>query len=1063
MSSLSLNFPSTLFVSVLLFTQWVSAGQTTSDFTKDIQPIFNNHCTACHNQAQSKGDLRLETYDQVFKGGKNGPVLVKGKSGQSPLFMLPSGKDETVMPPPKNTVGAAPLSAGELEIIKRWIDEGAPGSSTVYVNGPVHWHALPANLNPIEAVAISADAQFAACSRANQIFLYDLPTNSFAGRLFDPALPKETADRDYIFSLAFSPDGLLLAAGGYRNIKLFRRALPAPLLTLDSENQNSTAAACSADGKWIATCGPKNGIRLWEATSGKLAHDLSGHTETVRAFQFSPDSSRLCSVSADKTIRVWDLAGKEQGRAQAPAELNAVAWLPDGKRIAAGCADNIIRVWTPPASGSGPAGSAAATTATEWPAPKELKGHSAAVTALCALAPNIIFSGSTDGSVRLWDADSGAEQKKMDHGAPVAAVAARGDGQRLASAGGNFVKTWKPDGKPGSTLKGDRRIYEAQAEAERNAAFQKEQVTYFKSNVQENEKTVALETENVKKAGEKAKSVSVEATQKQDAAKKASDAKAELQKTFTQPLADFKKAKEAKEAAEKIAAAAAKESAPVNDKLTAAKAAVAKAGEAKNAADKTLAELKSNPKGAAPETDAAKTRADAAKTALDQAAAAQSAIEKAVADGAAKTKAAEDAKNAALKIFNALAEKTKDAEPKQNAAEKAAADAVKALTEAELARTAAEQNHERCMNALKSVSDALTASKTALVQAENEQKQADANFESAKKAASESEKAVRAIAFSPDNRLLASAGEDRIIHTWSSETGKGGGQYEGQNDAINSVAFLPDGRMLSIGAGPKALIWNPLSAWKLERTLGSADEKSPLMDRVLALAFSWDGKLLVSGGGIPARTGELKIWNAADAPSTGSGKGSLLRDIPDAHSDTVFCVAFSRDNRFLASGGADKMVKIFDPANGKLVKLFEGHTNHVLSVAWKRNGRMLVSGGADKVAKLWDLVTGEQTKTIEGFKKEVTGVSFLDAQNEILIASGDTPMHSAKEDGNRVRNYQAGAEYIQAAAATPDGKLIVAGGNDSILRIFQSSKDQALQSFEPPKDEARAAQSDGKK
>ena len=63
---------------------------------------------------------------------------------------------------------------------------------------------------------------------------------------------------------------------------------------------------------------------------------------------------------------------------------------------------------------------------------------------------------------------------------------------------------------------------------------------------------------------------------------------------------------------------------------------------------------------------------------------------------------------------------------------------------------------------------------------------------------------------------------------------------------------------------------------------------SPLIDRVTSLDFSPDGKLLASGGGDPSRSGELKLWNVAD--------GTLAKDLPDAHSDTVLGIKFSPIN-----------------------------------------------------------------------------------------------------------------------------------------------------------------------
>ena len=97
-------------------------------------------------------------------------------------------------------------------------------------SGPIVWQPLPEGLNPIYAVALTSDGQFAACARANQIFIYHVPSGQLVGRLTDPQLIKEglygkpgAAHRDLVQSLAFSPDGDLLASGSFREVKLWRR------------------------------------------------------------------------------------------------------------------------------------------------------------------------------------------------------------------------------------------------------------------------------------------------------------------------------------------------------------------------------------------------------------------------------------------------------------------------------------------------------------------------------------------------------------------------------------------------------------------------------------------------------------------------------------------------------------------------------------------------------------------------------------------------------------------------------------------------------------------------
>src|SRR5882672_2325855 len=161
------------------------------EFSKDIQPILKAHCLACHTHGQVKGELRLDTIELMLKGGESGPAIVKGDAEKSLLYQVVAGKEELVMPPKKNKVGATPLNAKEMDLLKRWIDAGAPATpaSLVLHTEPPQWRPLPPGLNPIHSVAMTGDAQLAACGRANQIFVYSLGgIGALSARLIDPAL-----------------------------------------------------------------------------------------------------------------------------------------------------------------------------------------------------------------------------------------------------------------------------------------------------------------------------------------------------------------------------------------------------------------------------------------------------------------------------------------------------------------------------------------------------------------------------------------------------------------------------------------------------------------------------------------------------------------------------------------------------------------------------------------------------------------------------------------------------------------------------------------------------------
>jgi WD40 repeat protein len=186
----------------------------------------------------------------------------------------------------------------------------------------------------------------------------------------------------------------------------------------------------------------------------------------------------------------------------------------------------------------------------------------------------------------------------------------------------------------------------------------------------------------------------------------------------------------------------------------------------------------------------------------------------------------------------------------------------------------------------------------------------------------------------------------------------------------------------------------------------------------------------------------LLIWNVAD--------GKLVREIYNAHSDVVLGVDFSRDGRWLASGAADKFAKVWKVANGERLFSFEGHTHHVLAVDLKADLRTLVSAGADGVVKVWDLVTGEAGGTVKGYNKEITSVSFVGYTSEFLVTTGESHVRLLNEKGAVRRSYAGTSDFVNAAAATPDGGLVVAGGQDGVLRVWNGADGKLIKDFPAP-------------
>ena len=323
--------------------------------------------------------------------------------------------------------------------------------------------------------------------------------------------------------------------------------------------------------------------------------------------------------------------------------------------------------------------------------------------------------------------------------------------------------------------------------------------------------------------------------------------------------------------------------------------------------------------------------------------------------------------------------------------------------------------------------------------------------------AEKTQKPLQAAAFSADGRFVAVAGQSPGLRLYDAQHGTAVEVLEKQPAGAAALAFTSDGKLVSAGADEKLRVWTMPGPWKLERTIGSVDDPSQLVDRVLALDFSADGKLLATGGGLAARSGELKLWNVAD--------GKFVREIPAAHRDTIFAVKFSPDGQYLATGAADRLMKVFRVADGSLVRTFEGHSSHVLGVAWQADGHVLATCGADNVVKLWNFDTGTPLRTMRGdtyqlgeYKGEVTSISFIGATEHILVSSGDHTVRIHRTSSDRdVRAFREGASFMHAAVATSDGKRVLGGGHDGILHVWNDESGYPIPILDPSGNPASAA------
>lgn len=906
------------------------------DFARDILPLFQKNCVACHNSKLAEGGLKLDTFALMMRGGDAGPMIVPHAPEKSSILGRLTGEEDDLMPPEGNSVGAVPLTEMEIARVRKWIEEGAKGNDSSGMPAIV-WSTVPEQLRPTYALDVTADGQWLAKANANRVTVLRWPDRWGAQDSFllvDPGVQQTTGGNqpashlDMVQAIAFSADGERIATGGFREIKIWardRRVIPTDAFGIPLQADPIVA---SHDGKWVAIGVTGGRIEIWNEEGSQRRTECQGFTSPIVGIAWSPSGERVLAFDQRGDLRVWKLPNESNAILKAQDAIGQATlgqavqaeWIGE-ERWAVRTTDKKLSVGRMvPKTEASPNG-------IEWlPWPGSVAD--AESIAVIQESPSRLVVGHSDGQITLHEPDDGKPLATWNHGASVPWLFAVQEPTRVISLGSNGItRLWNAaDGQVLAESQGDARS--------------RQQLAAVKSNVVRQQGLIARLTA-VAAELEKNKQAEIELRAKQKAER---DKVAEMVAT--------------KEAEQQTAMQAMVQSEAV---VAAAQQAVAEAMKKAEEATKAMA--------AAQE---AKKKADASRA---------------------------EAESTLAKHDQTLA-----------AADEAVERATKAIP-----------THQASMD---SEQGTLTTIQSLL-----ERVQAEATTISLPLAAT----------LTRDGRHLLTSHSDQTLRIQQVQQGTPAEVVATHARWTSLATTSQQGLWASRSNGP--LQWRSLgNRWRLERTIGGS-AASPITDRVTALDFSPDGKLLAVGSGPPSRFGEVKIFAAAD--------GELMQEWSQLHSDTVQSVQFSPSGLELASAGADKIIRITRLSERQPYRTLEGHTHHVLGLAWHEQGHWLASASADNTIKVWDVPNGQQWKTLTGSSKEVTALAFVGGSNQLASSSADriVRLHDA-EKGNVLKTFSGAQDALYALGISDEGKSVVAAGQDGKLWIWQLEDAKVRQQLE---------------
>ncbi len=298
---------------------------------------------------------------------------------------------------------------------------------------------------------------------------------------------------------------------------------------------------------------------------------------------------------------------------------------------------------------------------------------------------------------------------------------------------------------------------------------------------------------------------------------------------------------------------------------------------------------------------------------------------------------------------------------------------------------------------------------------------------------------VGGLVFRPDGLELAAAGSEQSMAVWKLATGTAGEAFATGWGPLTAVQYSPDGRLLATaGAGHQVHI---READSLRDTLVLEDER----DGLVSLAFNPQGTIVATGGGNPLvvlqqpsgkespradQARPVRLWDAKT--------GKPLRSLP-GHVGSIRSLVFTSDGGRLISAGDDGLIRIWETENGRLLHTVKGHKKSIHALALSPDGCQLASAGGDGTIKIWEPAEGRLLRTLTGHTNWVFGLAFHPSGTRIASAGGDGTVRLWEPTGGReILALRGHADRVHGVAFSPDGTCLASASADGVVRVWET-------------------------